>query len=765
MIEKFISIKNIGRFRNCSPCGDVTFRKLTLLFAENGRGKTTLCAILRSLQTGRPEFISERRTLGTTDPESVQLRLDGNTHSFGTNGWSYSYSDIAVFDSVFVHDNVYAGDHVDHEHKKNLYRVIVGAKGVQLAKKIEELDGKIRTANEEIRTKKNAASKTLPNGTSFEAYLAWQPIEDIESKIHQKDTELTNSQRILDKATEIQSKGLLEKISLPVFPSDFLTILSKQLADVIADAEACVRQQIDAHSMGTQGETWLSQGLGFVTNDKCPFCGQIIGANGLIAAYRSHFNAAYTQLKQEVAQLSQRISNTIGETSLNTTQQTLSGNLTLVEFWKQFSEIFVPSFDFENVRTKYSALRELASALSQRKQQSPTEAVAPGNDFQTALEDITTLQTSVDAYNAAVHEANTLINEQKAAAQQRADINTIKKDLTDLEAKKKRFEPEVVQACREYQDAVNAKTSLEQQKTIAREQLDQHCQQILQTYQSSINAYLDQFNAGFKITNSRHLYTGGTPSSHYQLEINNCAVDLGDSRTQPGTPSFKTTLSSGDRSALALAFFLAALKQDAGIGDRIVVLDDPFTSQDRFRRTCTQQLIRQLAGTAQQVIVLSHDPHFLRLIWEGYPPGDIKVLQMCRTGDNTVIGEWDIEAETQSTYLKNYSTLLDFYRERKGTALNVARSIRPFIEGMLRSRFPGHFQPTEWLGDFISKIRNATTTNGLSHAQSDLSEIEAINDYSKRYHHDQNPNADSEPLSEDELHGFVKRTLRLVGGC
>jgi hypothetical protein len=46
-----------------------------------------------------------------------------------------------------------------------------------------------------------------------------------------------------------------------------------------------------------------------------------------------------------------------------------------------------------------------------------------------------------------------------------------------------------------------------------------------------------------------------------------------------------------------------------------------------------------------------------------------------------------------------------------------------------------------------------------------MHESEAINDYSKKYHHDQNPNADSESLSEDELHGFVKRTLRLVGGC
>jgi len=129
-----------------------------------------------------------------------------------------------------------------------------------------------------------------------------------------------------------------------------------------------------------------------------------------------------------------------------------------------------------------------------------------------------------------------------------------------------------------------------------------------------------------------------------------------------------------------------------------------------------------------------------------------------------VIGEWDIESETQSTYLKNYSTLLNFYRDRTGSPLDVARAIRPFLEGMLRVHFPGHFLSSEWLGNFIDKIRSAESGDGLSHAQTDLEEIESINDYSKKYHHDQNPNADSEPLSEDELHGYVKRTLRLAGG-
>jgi wobble nucleotide-excising tRNase len=765
MIEKFISIKNIGRFRDCSPHGDVTFRRLTLLFAENGRGKTTLCAILRSLRTGQHEFISARKTLGAHGPASVQIRLDGNTVSFSNGAWNSTYSDIVIFDSVFIHDNVYAGDYIDHDHKKNLYRVIVGMQGVQLAKQIEDLDGKIRKANTDINAKREAVSRTVPHGVTIDAYLAWQPIEDIDKKIQQKSTEIFTLQRALDKVTEIKSKNLLAKITLPAFPTDFLMILAKQLADITADAEARVRRQIAHHQMGGSGEIWLSQGLGYIANEQCPFCGRDITANDLIAAYRSHFNAAYKALKQEATQLSQKVTDAIGDSSLNAVQLDISGNLALLEFWKQFTELELMDFQLDEIRKKYTTLHKEALVLAQKKQQTPTEAVLPNDEFISALKSVNALQQLADTYNKSVDACNALINRQKASVpDSRSIINLHMAVFAELEAKKKRVDEDVVQACRAYKDSLDAKTVLEQQKEMVKQKLDQHCQSILQTYELSINTYLDQFNAGFRITNSRHLYTGGTPSSHYQIEINNTAIDLGDSRTHSGTPCFKTALSSGDRSALALAFFLAAFKQDPQAANKIVVLDDPFTSLDRFRRACTQQLIRQVAGIAQQVVVLSHDPHFLKLIWDGYPPADIKVLQLCRTGDNTMIGELDIDAETQSTYIKNYSTLLNFYRDHAGTPLNVARSIRPFLEGMLRAHFPGHFWPNEWLGNFIEKIKSAGNTDGLQHAQADLSEIEAINDYSKKYHHDQNPNADSEPLSEDELHGFVKRTLRLVGG-
>lgn len=91
--------------------------------------------------------------------------------------------------------------------------------------------------------------------------------------------------------------------------------------------------------------------------------------------------------------------------------------------------------------------------------------------------------------------------------------------------------------------------------------------------------------------------------------------------------------------------------------------------------------------------------------------------------------------------------------------------IRPLLEVRLRYQFPSQFLRNEWLGDFITRIRDADTSSPLFPAMPTLGELEAINDYSKKYHHDQNPGGcETEPITDAELQGFVKRTLDLVGG-
>jgi len=759
MIEKFLSIKNIGRFRDCKAVGEISFRKLTLIYAENGRGKTTLCAILRSLQSGKPEPISERKTLGTADPASVQIRINGTTVSYSNNSWSLQHPDIAIFDSTFVHENVHAGDYIDHEHKKNLYRVIVGEEGVALARRVDELDAKIRDVNKQKGENKDDVERYVPEGVDLEDFVNLKPQEDLDGKIHRKNKEIESLERV----GEIIKKSALSKIPKTEFPANFQTLLAKSLADLSFEAEACVKSHI-AKCMDQKGEPWLAQGLGYVRDDRCPFCGDDLKTNILFAAYRSFFSAGYATLKTEIAHLEQRIKTAFQEEAMLNLQKAVAENQSLADFWKQFVQVDLPSLSFDDARTILSEIGTRSLELVRQKLASPLGPIQPGADFLAALSRFNSLNEAVENYSSAVEGCNTRIAGHKELAS-KGDINVAKGELLLLTATKRRFEPSINAACLEYAKSIEEKSKLDAEKDKAKSLLDQYCSGVLVKNQESINDYLDLFNTGFRITNTKRQYVGGTPRSDFQIVINEKPIDLGDAKTPPGRPCFRTALSSGDRSALALAFFLASLKQDARIAQKIVVLDDPLSSLDRFRRACTQQLILEQSGAAHQVIVLSHDPHFLKLVWDGYPAGDVKTLQLTHNGDNTTLNEWDVEAETLSDYLKNYNTLLAFYRAGSGNIVDVARSIRPFLEGMLRMHFPGHFAQYEWLGDFIAKIRQADESSPLSHAKADLRTFEAINDYSKKFHHDQNPGADSVPISETELRGYVKQTLNLVGGC
>lgn len=60
MLQRVISIKNVGRFKNCAAAGDVAFRRYTMIFAEKARGKTTVCDILGSLSRNSPDIIIGR---------------------------------------------------------------------------------------------------------------------------------------------------------------------------------------------------------------------------------------------------------------------------------------------------------------------------------------------------------------------------------------------------------------------------------------------------------------------------------------------------------------------------------------------------------------------------------------------------------------------------------------------------------------------------------------------------------------------------------
>ena len=174
----------------------------------------------------------------------------------------------------------------------------------------------------------------------------------------------------------------------------------------------------------------------------------------------------------------------------------------------------------------------------------------------------TQARARAETVNVSIRLVNALIAAKKAEAAG-GDVAGAERRLAHSNATKKRHEGGLSAECVTYQRLNAEKAAAEGAKIGVRSRLEQHTAGVVRPYENRINAYLDAFNAGFRIAETRHTYPGGVaPTSSYQLVINATQVELGDGRTPINQPSFKNTLSAGDRSTLALAMFLAHLDRD-----------------------------------------------------------------------------------------------------------------------------------------------------------------------------------------------------------
>ena len=57
---------------------------------------------------------------------------------------------VAVYDDSFI-TKVYAGQGVDTEQRRNLFRVMLGSQGVTMARRLDEIDHQIQAKNSQIR--------------------------------------------------------------------------------------------------------------------------------------------------------------------------------------------------------------------------------------------------------------------------------------------------------------------------------------------------------------------------------------------------------------------------------------------------------------------------------------------------------------------------------------------------------------------------------------------------------------------------------------
>jgi len=187
--------------------------------------------------------------------------------------------------------------------------------------------------------------------------------------------------------------------------------------------------------------------------------------------------------------------------------------------------------------------------------------------------------------------------------------------------------------------------------------------------------------------------------------INNTPVAIIEGDTVAGQPSFRNTLSTGDRNTFALALFFASLDQDLALAAKIVVIDDPISSFDEHRSLTTVQEVRRLVHRVSQVIVMSHTKNFLCTIWDGVDRTIRTALQVTREWAGSTIVQWGVDQDSISEYDRRHALLRQYQHAASANSREVASAIRPLLEGFLRVACPEHFPSGTLLGPFLDACR------------------------------------------------------------
>lgn len=757
MLERFSEIQGIGLLHetNGKP---YTCKKATFIYADNGRGKSTLTSVLRAVSTGDISLITARTTVDGKLPPKVVLQFgSGHGVSFENGTWSEQRPEVLVFDADFVEKNVYSGGTVRTDHRKNLLEFALGEPAVAARSDVENATGQAKAAADNVQSIA-AQLSGYHGGMTLAQFEKLPQVDDI-------DTKLAVLQKRINAASNVAAilaKPVPNQVTEPSFDIDGLfTMLRTSLEDVHADAEQIVRKHVEA--LGKKSaESWLSQGRQFDDSKTCPYCGQGTSDNELIRAYQTHFNAAYSALKEKVATTYKGAKEATATSIIDSFAQGVATSVAHAAAWTEHVQNQPIQFDAELARVALTELHALVLDLCQKKQASPAEPLGSEEERAQAAALWARVVAPMQIANIAITTVSEGIGSYKGQLKSE-NVPQLQQQVQQLQATKRRYDATVIGLVTQIANARTAADAAEKDKQVARNNLDTLINTTLGKYEKSINELLKDFGASFSIKGMGANFRGSAPRSEYGLLLRGKDVAL-----EGGPPSFATALSEGDKRTLAFAFFVASTLADTKLPARVVVIDDPMCSLDLNRKHCTRSVLKKIYAKAEQLIVLAHDPYFIRDLRDAICKDDntapIAIFQLALAlGEYSDFAAFDVDKECESAYFQHHRLLNDFLAGTGGDARSTAKAIRPMLEGYLHRRFPGLIPKSLMFGQVVALIRNAVAPNPLCYAAGQVNVLNEINDYARQFHHDTNSGgADSVVVTVSELKTFVDKALTVV---
>ena len=196
MLEHFERIKKVGLFEDYFHSPGCDLGEVTLIYGENGVGKSTLAAILDSLRERNAAEIIRRRSLPGSIAPTVAVKLSGKVYTFDGHDWDdqLPYDTLDVFYPGFVTRNVHAATTVDPDHRRNLCELVLGRTAVEKVTNLAQADNEGRAALGEIKAIEKDLRLLIKTPDTLETFLGLPNDAKIDEHIEKVRAELKQAQ-------------------------------------------------------------------------------------------------------------------------------------------------------------------------------------------------------------------------------------------------------------------------------------------------------------------------------------------------------------------------------------------------------------------------------------------------------------------------------------------------------------------------------------------------------------------------------------------
>lgn len=604
MLKRIQKISNIGRFiHNISP--GIEFGKDTIIFGNNTQGKSTLTAILRSLQTGNNDILIGRKTFGVKGSKFVEIDFDNSGSNdkcvFQNKAWDKQKPELMIFDSKFITENVFDGENVTFEQQKNLNNVIIGKKGQELNLEITELQNKSDALSAQKSEKTAILFSHFP-GTTYDSFEKIAKRDNVESELEKKEKEIKFEKEKDKNKQDIESHiNSLEGIDFSI---------KKALSGTLDIKQDEIENHIKSHfSTETNARNFLREGLGFLKNSInktpriCVFCGQEMSdaAESLVKMYSKYFKGGYEELRAQIKHATDYFHNVNLEALLEKIRSDMESKG--VEF----------NLDQNNINEIVVLKKTFEQELEKK------------NDLNYKI-NFTSFDSLEIAINKIIFELKE-IRQTKINPQEQKTVFELENEKKLLEIVKKRYEPEWIKFCEEVEKIEKEAKQIRDDRDKKRKELEEYSASVFAIHKKTINELCKEMGADFEICDFQPIkkIVGKTERIFALKFFGTHKVELDTSEEY--SPGFRNTLSESDKRLLAFAFFLSLLMHDPELDNKIIIFDDPMSSFDTERRRKTTHLIadvssqrnengKEIAVFPCQKIILTHDEVFARELFK-----------------------------------------------------------------------------------------------------------------------------------------------------